>query len=370
MTRYISILAALWMALFIAEASASADKPSAPSPNKQIEDIRDQTEIVSATVDNLEETVSKFVNVSGYMDSEYIIDERKGKTDGFRIRHFSLFVEKKLFSDWSVFSELEFEDAPFIEATPKKGEFLATQGKILLEQVYADYQPTHAFSLRAGRFLTPAGIWNINHYPPFVTTQSRPQHIRNIFPQYEDGLQVLGAANAADLLVAYMAYFANGEGNSGGGDGNDAKTFGGRLELTVPFAVEVKAGFSALSDTLNNGTGKTAIGADLQFRVSWLKIQSEYAHGRLKPSGGTPYNSIGYYFQAQADVGKWTFFARHDYFNPNDSIGDGAAVINSGGLNYHWTPTIVSKIEGNFYDSKPGNETGQNVWIFSLAVFF
>lgn len=353
-------------------AAASAGAQAASSQiETQIQELQTQAEILQATVENMEETLANATIVSGYLDTEYIIDERKGKNDGFRVHHFSLFLEKKFERDWSVFSELEFEDAPYLESTGKTGEFFANQGKILLEQMYTDYQPSQALTFRAGRFLTPAGIWNINHYPPFVTTQSRPQHIRLIFPQYLDGLQVHGAVNAADLLIGYMAYASNGQGNSGTGDGNNDKAFGGRLEISAPAALEVKAGFSALSDKLYGGEKKTSMGADLQVRMRWIKIQSEYAVGRMEPAGRPLYNAIGYYLQVQADVGKWTVFARHDFYNPDDSVASNGTTINTGGLNYHWTPTIVTKVEGNFYDGKAvEGSSGKAVWIMSVAVFF
>jgi len=338
--------------------------------SKELDVLKDQADVLSASVENMEETWARIVNVSGYMDAEYIIDDRKGKPDGFRVHHFSLFLEKKLSRDWSVFSELEFEDAPFLQASSPES-ISAAQGKILLEQAYTDFHAAPNISFRIGRFLTPAGIWNINHYPPFVTTQSRPLHIRNIFPQYLDGIQAHGDVNALDYLISYKAYVANGEGNSGTGDENEEKAIGGRIEFTAPFVIEVKLGFSAISDKLNSGSDKTATGVDAQFRFSWLKIQGEYAQAKIKPVEGTTFNAVGYYLQGQTDIGRWTLFVRHDYYDANDSLPDNGLAVNTAGLNYHWTPTIVSKIEGNFYDFK-SLEVGEDYasWILSLAVFF
>jgi len=363
----ITALLAVPGASLAVESSAVSEE----SMNRKLEELQSEIEVASASVENLEETIAKSVNVSGYMDAEYIIDDREGRADGFRTHHFSFFLEKKLYKKWSVFSELEFEDAPYFELGSSKEGFEFAEGKILLEQAYMDYTASPSLAFRIGRFLTPAGIWNINHYPPFVTTQSRPQHIRHIFPQYLDGFELHGSVNIQDFMVTYMGYTANGEGNPGGGDGNEEKAFGGRLEFMVPFVVEIKAGVSALSDKLNDGTAKSATGVDMQFRVRWLKIQAEYAQATLDPTEGEAYGSSGYYVQAQTDMGKFTLFARHDVFKPNDSLPDSEVVANTGGVNYHWTPTIVSKIEGNFFDSQnQDNGEAHTLWIVSLALFF
>jgi len=349
---------------------AAETSPSSEELNQKLEELQVETEIISDNVENLEEILSKGLNVSGYMDVEYIVDDREGKVDGFRIHHFSLFLQKKLHKNWSVFSELEFEDAPFFEAGGSK-ELSRSEGKILLEQVYADYHATPNMTLRGGRFLTPAGIWNINHYPPFVTTQSRPLHIRNIFPQYLDGLELSGSVNIHDYMLSYSGYAANGGGNPGSGDQNEDKAFGGRLEFNAPLMVELKIGVSALNDKLNDGTEKTATGADLQLNISALKIQAEYATADMKPGEGQTYGMQGYYVQALTNLGMWTFFGRYDYFNENDTIADNGVFVSTGGLNYHWTPTVVSKIEANYFDYQ--NEevsVDHTVWILSLSVFF
>ncbi|MDH5639335.1 MAG: porin, partial [Nitrospinota bacterium] len=320
---------AVLLALPGASLGAESSEGSEESLNRKLEELQIEIEVLSANVENLEETMAKSVNVSGYMDAEYIINDQKGQADGFRTHHFSFFLEKKLYKKWSVFSELEFEDAPYFEAGSSESGFEFAEGKILLEQAYMDYTSSPNLAFRVGRFLTPAGIWNINHYPPFVTTQSRPQHIRHIFPQYLDGFEIHGSVNIQDFMVNYMGYAANGQGNPGGGDGNEEKAFGGRLEFMVPFMVEIKAGVSALSDELNDGTAKSATGVDMQFRVRWLKIQAEYAQATMDPAEGEAYGSNGYYVQAQTNIGKLTLFARYDVFNPNDSVPDSEVVVNT-----------------------------------------
>ena len=59
---------------------------------------------------------SKLVDISGYADVEYYHTDQEGENDKFRIRHFSLFFNKDIQKEWKLFTEIEYEDAPFIES--------------------------------------------------------------------------------------------------------------------------------------------------------------------------------------------------------------------------------------------------------------
>jgi len=351
-----------------AQAASSADLEA---KIKKLEDRIDELEMNSSI--NSEESadidrrLSELVSISGYADVELILSDRKEDTSRFRIHHFSLFIEKELNESWQIFSEIEFEDAPFIEAD-SSGALTDAEGKILVEQVYTDYSFSHHGALRMGRYLTPAGIWLVNHYPPFVPTQLRPKHIRRIFPQYLDGVQLFGDIALSDSLLTYALYVGNGEGNAGAGDGNDEKAVGGRIALMPYGLADVQVGLSTMTDTDNNDTRKTAYGVDLKGRLGGLRVQGEYAMATFDPSGLPSHERSGYYLQAQYDLGLFTLVGRYDTYDPNDSVSDDGVVVSTAAVNYHWSPTIVSKIEANSYDYETDSDYVE--WIVSTALFF
>jgi hypothetical protein len=275
---------------------------------------------------------------------------------------------KQITQEWRVFAETEYENAPVINPDDKS----QSSGTILLEQVYIERLFIPEIKIKVGRFLTPAGIWLINRYSPFTPTQTRPQHIQKIFTQFLDGVELHGTLNMRDDLISYHIYAANGEGNSGGADSNQDKTAGGRLELFFPAFYNLKIGVSALSDKLNNGANKAAKGVDLQFKADRFRIQGEYAVDDYNPdSPALAYKSEGYYLQAQYDIEKFTIFYRYDYYDPDNSTSLNKVTVNTGGLNYHWTPYIVSKIENNSYVYKSGAGTPDYTeWILSAAIMF
>ena len=357
---------------------------------KRLEKVEAASEISTAWFDDINSRLQGDLEITGYIDAELDLSDQQGANNHFRARHFSVLFGKQITQEWRVFAETEYENAPIINPDDKS----TSTGTILLEQVYIERLFIPEIKIRVGRFLTPAGVWLVNRYSPFTPTQTRPQHIQKIFPQFLDGALVHGSFNLSDDLISYHIYAANGEGNSGGADSNQDKAVGGRLELFFPALYNLKIGVSALSDKLNDSTNKTAEGVDLQFKADRFRVQGEYAVAdynvanpikpdRLRVRGeyalaGYSLDNIvqsrkseGYYVQAQYDIGKFTIFYRYDYYAPDNSTDLNKVTVNTGGVNYHWTPYIVSKIENNSYVYKSGaGGPDYTEWILSSAIMF
>jgi hypothetical protein len=337
----------LALVLMVASSATANDKEIA-AINERLDELEAITEGNTAFVEDVETGLDRLLKVSGYTDAEFIVSDIEGENSRFRMHHFSMFLESRISDEIKVFTEIEYEDAPSLEFTPD-GTPKATEGKILVEQVYTDFSPRPNITIRVGRYLTPAGIWLIHHYPPFVPTQGRPLHIRKIFPQYLDGIEVIGSAELGFQVLGLEAYVSNGEGNSGNGDLNDQKAFGGRLSTTFPSLFDMRIGLSGYSDTLNDDTAKNAYGVDLQARVAMVRIQAEYATAALEPSGGASYNATGYYAQGTVDISDFSVTYRYDFYEASDIIDGDAATVHTGAVNYHLSPVAVLKLELNSY---------------------
>ncbi|MFV2058920.1 MAG: hypothetical protein ACC707_20870, partial [Thiohalomonadales bacterium] len=220
---------------------------------------------------DIETQMTTAMKISGYADVEYIKTSKENDKPGFRLHHFSLFFTKKINDKWSLFSEIEYEDGPVFEGDntnvpvvtpgPGGGESTATQlkassGKIFLEAMNVDYHMLPQMNFRLGRYFTPAGIWSIDHYPPFVPTQERPMHIRNIFPQLVDGLMTYGRIPMGSTYFKYDLYYGNGEVSTGNGDGDTHKSSGIRLALEIPVLTKFELGVSGYEDTVKNDEEK------------------------------------------------------------------------------------------------------------------
>ncbi len=325
---------------------------------------------ISILEDLLEEEEGKSTNlmeIGGYVDTEYIITDKKGSDDRFRIHHLSLIFKKQLNDRWSFFSEVEFEDAPYLEGPEDAGGALKKdQGKILVEAVYLDVSARPDLSLRAGRFFTPAGIWNVDHYPPFVPTQERPQHIRKIFPQFVDGAQAFGSKVLNEYKADYHIYVGNGFGEPGNSDSNQDKAVGGRFVLSHLSFADLAVGLSGFMGKDNDDTMRNSYGFDFKFQVKGLKVQGEYAFAKLDPVASAEFDRTGWYAQFIYSTRKFSYIYRYDLYEA-DSTTPSETSINTVAINYHFTPKIVGKVEGHWFYPEASEDFYKT--IFSVAAY-
>ena len=102
---------------------------------------------------------------------------------------------------------------------------------ISLPRVHADLLLSDAFNLRVGKFITPAGIWNVDHGSPAIVTVGQPIQTSSfpIFPENQTGVQAYGKTVFADQDFSYASWISTGRGGLsvlGGSDyGQDPKNF-------------------------------------------------------------------------------------------------------------------------------------------------
>jgi len=78
-----------------------------------------------------------------------------------------------------------------------------------LDRFYLDYNLSEKLNLRTGRFLTPAGRWNLIHAEPLVWTSSRPLATSRLFPKAINGLMFYGAVPVDSNALEY-SFFIEG----------------------------------------------------------------------------------------------------------------------------------------------------------------
>ncbi len=340
---------------------------------KELKEVLDQVEVES--LEAQESMVSNFVKISGYADAEFRLTNSDNDNNRFRIRHLSVFLSKKVHEKWKFFSEIEFEDAPKIESIHTTDDADTVQGKILVEQTYIEYQPQLGLELRFGRFITPAGYWNIYHYYPYVPTQTRPLFVRKIFPSYSDGIQVRKAISLADSMLDTHFYVANGSGNPGRLDRNNEKAFGGRLNISKDLLDGFDAGISFYTDleedeVLLDKVRKNSYALHLKLAHGDYTFQTEYATRTNSPDESSDYDDTGFYAQLSYDMDKWTFAGRYDWYDVNDSIPDADQYRYTVALNYHFAHNVIGKIEYgmNEFDDPADEDFNELITAIVIAI--
>ncbi len=141
--------------------------------------------------------------IGGYATGTY---ERQDDTSPrLALDNLSLFIWWEGDGRWKFFSELEYEDLLFTQdRTPGQNGYLS------LERAYVDYALADNADIRAGKFLTPIGRWNLIHATPLVWTTSRPLVTTLAFPTNMTGAMVNGTLPNIGNGIEYNIYMASG----------------------------------------------------------------------------------------------------------------------------------------------------------------
>jgi hypothetical protein len=88
------------------------------------------------------------------------------------------------------------------------------QGGLTLERVHLTWAPVDWFKATAGRFLTPYGIWNVDHGSPVILAVTTPyMQLRRMMPSAQTGLMFAGRFFPRyDLFFEYAVTLSNGRG--------------------------------------------------------------------------------------------------------------------------------------------------------------
>jgi hypothetical protein len=84
-------------------------------------------------------------------------------------------------------------------------------GGIVLERAQIEHTITDLFNLRVGYFLTPYGIWNVDHGTPTLISLVLPAfQVEEAMPARQLGVQAYGSTTSGDTEIGYAAYVTNG----------------------------------------------------------------------------------------------------------------------------------------------------------------
>ncbi len=86
-------------------------------------------------------------------------------------------------------------------------------GGVEIERVFLEYQASEWLALQFGQFLTPYGIWNVDHGTPTVIPVRRPFVIgERLFPERQTGIEAHGALYSGATAFGYHLAISNGKG--------------------------------------------------------------------------------------------------------------------------------------------------------------
>lgn len=145
------------------------------------------------------------LTVGGYATMSY--DKLERKPGRLSVSDFSLSMWWEGASRWKVFTEFNLENSLASRAARDDDE----DRYLALERFYVDYAMSERTTLRAGKFLTPIGRWNLVHATPLVWTTSRPLATSIAFPTNVTGAMVSSSASAMGVPIDWSIYGSSGD---------------------------------------------------------------------------------------------------------------------------------------------------------------
>ena len=117
-------------------------------------------------------------------------------------------------------------------------------GSIVIERAWLEWNDYDALRVRAGYWLTPYGIWNLDHGTPTLISLLLPDFFSmEYFPTHQTGVQLLGTVPTGNWELGYHATISNGR-TPGLVDETEDKALGGRVFARLADTTSVTIGAS------------------------------------------------------------------------------------------------------------------------------
>lgn len=301
------------------------------------------------------------LDIGGFITQSFVAAFGGGEsTASFAQTQFELLLKAQVNEDWEVFLAQGFlREADLDVSDPDDPRFEPSALRIPQIIAWTNYRLSDQFEVQAGRFITPHGIINIEHFPPVLLDINQPQFLRpfsgaTIFPNFLIGAQIHGKFNLGpneNSLLQYNVYAGSFSANSSdfilGGRlglrlGDSGFTFGGNYSHGQRRAGTPGVGnFSLVGNNSVVSNSYNTVGADLLYdkgRILWKnEIFYSYEDGQD--------NRLAFYTQPAYRInGKWLAFYRYDYLDPGQ--GQSYTTEHVVGLNYLPIPTVRLRAVG------------------------
>ena len=346
-----------------------------------LEERVEELEIVAADVDesigsravvNAYDGIS--LDVGGFFDTTVTAAIGEDATSAsFNRQVFELLIKAELGEKWDLFIAQAFiRDAPLTFSDPQQRtapDFGSNNSPVDTDTVIAwgQYKHSDILNILLGRFITPHGIINIEHFPAYLFDTEQPQFLRpfteqTLFANFTNGVNIYGAEHLGNSKVSYAVYAGVWAGNP------TNASFGGRLDYTIGDS-GLTIGVNGLSgDRTDNAINDRFYGGGID--ILYDKGPFIWKNEFFATSEGIGGDRLAFYTQPGIRLSdKWTALYRYDFLD--DGTVGGESVEHVGGLVFD--PIANVRLRALYRMRRLKSDTGfdaANVNIIQFATTF
>jgi hypothetical protein len=268
------------------------------------------------------------------------------------------------------------------DQTSTAGGFLTIHwGGIVLERAQIEWTPTDALNLRVGYFLTPYGIWNVDHGSPTRIMLRPPFFVSlELIPERQTGVDLFGVFHVLPWDLGYDVYVSNGR-MAASVDFSDDKAVGGRVYAKTrrPFPMQFGASFfrgttqdysktpgvnvmgqPILQRVETEAYSERDFGLDLSIDLDALRIRAEVVAKTVVFDPGKRSTTLGVLNANVTDSGGYLLFAYRlpwlglepmvvgEYLRfPNPAYGD-VYLVPGGGVNIYINSAVTVRTQYSY----------------------
>jgi hypothetical protein len=332
------------------------------------------------------------VDRAGALDSETDTILSEGYTDGYTFQGTGLWIGGDATIEASVpedtHSTVTLDELSLLlrwEPTPRLAFFTETKldnlvtftdsegvsggSRVLsIERLYLDWAATPTLTVRAGKFLTPFGLWNVIRRTPLSWTVERPLVTERFFPEHTTGLQLLYQTTWRGWSLDATAYGPAQEELAlhGGAQEEDGRVVGGRLAIAHTLGPAfIGIGFNGAGiDPHSRGRWHGVTGTDLEVTAFGNFLTSEFTFE--PPTDRQSDLKWGFYIQDAFPLIRRLYgVVRYERFDGQTGLHLDAELI---GLAWRPVPFLILKADYQFANRSLGDF--QRGFLASLTLFF
>ncbi|MBL1277761.1 MAG: hypothetical protein COB30_016900 [Ectothiorhodospiraceae bacterium] len=293
--------------------------------NERIEQIEEMIEEMDEQVGSralAHAFEAKELTVGGFLHSTFTsIEGEDGSASSFNRLIFELLVRAKFNEDWSAFAAQAFiresDDAfgnPFNASASRTDPAFNQRSKAPLVIAWVNYQNSDLLNIQLGRYITPHGIINIEHFPATLLDTEQPLFLRpfsgnTLFPNFMTGVNMHGrkfVGTNQESILSYNLFTGNFAGNPG------ELVTGGRVSYEFGKSGFTVGGNASTGDRGVANSDYNLVGIDVLIKKGKFLWKSEV----FSSSEDFGEDRLGWYVQPGWHVTpKWTIFYRYDFLD-------------------------------------------------------